>query len=199
MIVLQNLPYSYELLSPILSAETLDFHYNKHHKGYADKLNNLIKGTDLENKNLEEIIITSHKDNNIPVYNNAAQVWNHDFYWKSISPQSNKTLPKNILSLIEDNFGDLANFNTKFIEAGLTLFGSGWIWLVQDPKTLKLSIIQTKNADNPLILGQTPILTIDVWEHAYYIDYRNNRLDYLKKVVGLLLNWEFAMHNISFN
>ena len=199
MIVLQDLPYSQELLSPTLSAETVDFHYNKHHRGYVDKLNGLIKGTDLENKGLQEIIITSHKNNNVAVYNNAAQVWNHDFYWKSISPENSKTLHKDILTLVENSFGDLENFNNKFIEAGLTLFGSGWIWLIQNPETLKLSIIQTKNADNPLILKQIPILTIDVWEHSYYIDYRNSRLDYLKKVIGLLLNWEFAMQNITLN
>ena len=199
MIVLQDLPYSQELLSPTLSAETVDFHYNKHHRGYVDKLNGLIKGTDFENKELQEIIITSHKNNNVAVYNNAAQVWNHDFYWKSISPENSKTLHKDILTLVENSFGDLENFNNKFIEAGLTLFGSGWIWLIQNPETLKLSIIQTKNADNPLILKQIPILTIDVWEHSYYIDYRNSRLDYLKKVIGLLLNWEFAMQNITLN
>ena len=199
MIVLQDLPYSQELLSPTLSAETVDFHYNKHHRGYVDKLNGLIKGTDLENKGLQEIIITSHKNNNVAVYNNAAQTWNHDFYWKSISPENSKTLHKDILTLVENSFGDLENFNNKFIEAGLTLFGSGWIWLIQNPETLKLSIIQTKNADNPLILKQIPILTIDVWEHSYYIDYRNSRLDYLKKVIGLLLNWEFAMQNITLN
>ena len=199
MIILEDLPYTKELLSPILSTETLDFHYNKHHKGYVDKLNSLIKGTDLENKNLQEIVITSYKENNITVYNNAAQIWNHDFYWKSLDPESSKSPSAGFLTLLESSFGNLMNFNNKFVEMGVTLFGSGWVWLVQDPKTLRLSITQTKNADNPLILKQTPILTIDVWEHAYYIDYRNNRVDYLKKVIGSLLNWKFAENNTVFN
>ena len=199
MIILEDLPYTKELLSPILSTETLDFHYNKHHKGYVDKLNSLIKGTDLENKNLQEIVITSYKENNITVYNNAAQIWNHDFYWKSLDPESSKSPSAGFLTLLESSFGNLMNFNNKFVEMGVTLFGSGWVWLVQDPKTLRLSITQTKNADNPLILKQAPILTVDVWEHAYYIDYRNNRVDYLKKVIGSLLNWKFAENNTVFN
>ena len=198
MVKLKNLPYSPELLSPILSTETIDFHYNKHHKGYVDKLNSLINKTDLEDKSLQEIVITSYRNNNIDVYNNAAQVWNHDFYWKSISNGDSKAPSASLLALVRNNFGDLTSFNEQFIKAGLTLFGSGWIWLVQDSKTLKLSITQTKNADNPLILGQIPILTVDVWEHAYYVDYRNNRQDYLEKVVNLLLNWEFAKDNVGF-
>ena len=199
MIILEDLPYTKKLLSPILSTETLDFHYNKHHKGYVDKLNSLIKGTGLENKNLQQIVTTSYKENNITVYNNAAQIWNHDFYWKSLDPEGSKSPSAGFLTLLESSFGNLMNFNNKFVEMGVTLFGSGWIWLVQDPKTLRLSITQTKNADNPLILKQTPILTIDVWEHAYYIDYRNNRVDYLKKVIGSLLNWKFAENNTVFN
>ena len=196
MIELENLPYSKDLLKPTLSVETLDFHYDKHHKGYVDKLNQLIKGTHLEDKSLREIVLTSHKESNVGVYNNSAQVWNHDFYWKSINAEGSRSPNANLLALIDSCFGSLENFNAKFLEAGTTLFGSGWIWLVQDPDTLKLSITQTKNADNPLIFGQIPLITIDVWEHAYYIDYRNNRAEYLKKVIELLLNWEFAKNNV---
>jgi Fe-Mn family superoxide dismutase len=198
MITLKTLPYSRNLLNPTLSSETIDFHYDKHHKGYVDKLNKLIIGTDFENKSLEDIVFTSHKNNNTAIYNNASQIWNHDFYWKSITPNGGMSISEKLLELLKDSFGDLATFNNKFIEAGATLFGSGWVWLVQDAKTLNLSITQTKNADSPLILyGQTPLLTIDVWEHAYYIDYRNNRLEYLRKVVELL-NWEFAKTNANY-
>ena len=144
MIILEDLPYTNELLSPILSTETLDFHYNKHYKGYVDKLNSLIKGTDLENKNLQEIVITSYKENNITVYNNAAQIWNHDFYWKSLDPESSKSPSAGFLTLLESSFGNLMNFNNKFVEMGVTLFGSGWVWLVQDPKTLRLSITKQR-------------------------------------------------------
>jgi Fe-Mn family superoxide dismutase len=195
MIGLESLPYSKDLLKPTLSVETLDFHYDKHHKGYVDKLNQLIKDTDLENKSLREIVLTSHKEKNLGVYNNSAQIWNHDFYWKSLDSRGSREPDANLLPLLKNEFGEMENFNNKFLEAGLGLFGSGWIWLVQDPKTLKLSIMQTRNADSPLIFDQIPLITIDVWEHAYYIDYRNNRAEYLKKVIGLLLNWEFAKNN----
>ena len=195
MIGLESLPYSKDLLKPTLSVETLDFHYDKHHKGYVDKLNQLIKDTDLENKSLREIVLTSHKEKNLGVYNNSAQIWNHDFYWKSLDSRGSREPDANLLPLLKNEFGEMENFNNKFLEAGLGLFGSGWIWLVQDPKTLKRSIMQTRNADSPLIFDQIPLITIDVWEHAYYIDYRNNRAEYLKKVIGLLLNWEFAKNN----
>jgi len=199
MITLQSLPYSRDLLQPTLSDETINFHYNKHHKGYVDKLNKLIHETKYESKNLEEIIKESYVYKDHMVFNNAAQIWNHDFYWKSITEYKEVNMPSDdLLVMINENFTSLDDFYTSFINAGATLFGSGWIWLVQDPETLKLEIIQSKNADNPLIYNKVAILTIDVWEHAYYIDYKNDRLGYLDKIVKFNLNWDFAKSNITF-
>jgi Fe-Mn family superoxide dismutase len=199
MITLQSLPYSRDLLQPTLSDETINFHYDKHHKGYVDKLNKLIHETKYESKNLEEIIKESYVYKDHMVFNNAAQIWNHDFYWKSITEYKEVNVPSDdLLVMINENFTSLDDFYTAFINAGATLFGSGWIWLVQDPETLKLEIIQSKNADNPLIYNKVAILTIDVWEHAYYIDYKNDRLGYLDKIVKFNLNWDFAKSNITF-
>ena len=199
MITLQNLPYSRDLLKPTLSDETINFHYDKHHKGYVDKLNKLIHETKYESKNLEEIIKESYVYKDHMVFNNAAQIWNHDFYWKSITECKEVNVPSDdLLEMINETFTSLDDFYAAFIKAGATLFGSGWIWLVQDPKTLKLEIIQSKDADNPLIYSKTAILTIDVWEHAYYIDYKNDRQGYLDKIVKFNLNWDFAKSNITF-
>jgi len=199
MITLQSLPYSRDLLMPTLSEETINFHYDKHHKGYVDKLNKLIHETKYESKNLEEIIKESYVYKDHLVFNNAAQIWNHDFYWKSITKCKEVNVPSDdLLEMINENFTSLDDFYTAFINAGATLFGSGWIWLIQDPETLKLEIMQSKNADNPLIYNKTTILTIDVWEHAYYIDYKNDRLGYLDKIVKFNLNWDFAKSNITF-
>ena len=199
MITLQSLPYSRDLLKPTLSDETINFHYDKHHKGYVDKLNKLIHETKYETKNLEEIIKESYVYKDHLVFNNAAQIWNHDFYWKSITKYKEINVPSDdLLEMINEDFTSLDDFYTAFINAGATLFGSGWIWLIQDPDTLKLEIMQSKNADNPLIYNKTTILTIDVWEHAYYIDYKNDRLGYLDKIVKFNLNWDFAKSNITF-
>ncbi|MFQ3307498.1 MAG: Fe-Mn family superoxide dismutase [Candidatus Midichloriaceae bacterium] len=198
MIDVKALPYTKDSLKPVISTETVEFHYDKHHKGYANKLNKMLDSSKYADDNLEDMIVKSYKNHDFPVYNNAAQIWNHDFYWDSISSVKNMTIDQDLLSIINANFGTIEQFKSKFIDAGVTLFGSGWIWLVQDKETMKLSIIQTNNADNPLILNKRPILTIDVWEHAYYIDYRNNRLEYLKNSVESLLNWDFAKNNIKF-
>jgi Fe-Mn family superoxide dismutase len=196
MIGLESLPYSKDLLKPTLSVETLDFHYDKHHKGYVDKLNQLIKDTDLENKSLREIVLTSHKEKNLGVYNNSAQIWNHDFYWKSLDSRGSREPDANLLPLLKNEFGEMENFNNKFLEAGLGLFGSGWIWLVQDPKTLKLSIMQTRNADSPLIFDQIPLITIDVWEHAYYLKHKNKRASYIEAWWNVV-NWPFVEENYT--
>lgn len=194
MINAVTLPYEKTLFTPVLSKETLDFHYDKHHLGYVNKLNGLIKDTGYADKSLEEIIKLSHTNNATAVYNNAAQIWNHDFYWRSIGQIKEK--PADIFNHIQKAFGSFDDFYEKFVNAGITLFGSGWIWLVQDKETLKLSIVQTKNADNPLINGHIPLLTIDVWEHAYYIDYKNDRASYLKKILEYL-QWNFAYTNMN--
>ncbi len=196
MIKQQHLPYEGSLLSPIISSETVDFHYNKHHKGYVDKLNGLISGTELEDKNLEYIIKSAYQEQNLPIFNNAAQIWNHDFYWKSITGHQNHPSGK-LAALIEKNFASVEDFINKLVDKGATLFGSGWVWLVQNEEDLSLSILQTSNADLPLVKNKTPLFTIDVWEHAYYIDYRNNRVKYLNEIVKLI-NWEFVSDNARF-
>ena len=193
MIEAQTLPYERDLFARTLSKETLDFHYDKHHLGYVKKLNNLIASTKYENEPLENIIKESYKLQEKAIYNNAAQIWNHDFYWNSLAVKSD--MPNSVSSLIKQDFKSLENFNNKVIEEGMLLFGSGWLWLVQDKNTKKLSLITTSNADNPLTLDLIPILTIDLWEHAYYIDYRNDRKSYLTKIVGYL-NWDFADKNL---
>jgi Fe-Mn family superoxide dismutase len=194
MIKAQPLPYDKNALEPTLSIETFDYHFDKHHLGYANKLSVLIEGTKYFNFSLTDIVLESHKSNDTAIYNNAAQVWNHNFYWKSIGkPQK---CPTKLIELLNRDFGSYDNFIEKFIQAGVTLFGSGWIWLVQDKESKKLSILKTKDADNPLILDKTPILTIDVWEHAYYIDYKNDRLKYLDQIIKNNLNWSFAANNI---
>ena len=193
MIEAQTLPYERDLFTPTLSKETLDFHYDKHHLGYVKKLNNLIASTKYEKESLENIIKESYKLQEKAIYNNAAQIWNHDFYWNSLAVKSD--IPSSVSSLIKQDFQSLENFNNKVIEEGMLLFGSGWLWLVQDKNTRKLTLIATSNADNPLTLDLIPILTIDLWEHAYYIDYRNDRKAYLTKIVKYL-NWNFANKNL---
>lgn len=193
MIEAQTLPYESDLFTPTLSKETLDFHYDKHHLGYVKKLNNLIASTKYEKEPLENIIKESYKLQEKAIYNNAAQIWNHDFYWNSLAVKSD--MPNSVSSLIKQDFKSLENFNNKVIEEGMLLFGSGWLWLVQDKNTRKLTLIATSNADNPLTLNLMPILTIDLWEHAYYVDYRNDRKAYLTKIVTYL-NWDFADKNL---
>ena len=199
MFELKSSPYSRNLLKPTISEETVNFHYDKHHKGYVDKLNQLINKTNYASKTLEEIIKESYVYEDLSIFNNAAQIWNHDFYWRSITEYKEVNSPTDqVLDMINENFESLDNFYIEFINAGITLFGSGWIWLIQDPETLKLEIMQSKGADNPLIFNKTAILTVDVWEHAYYIDYKNDRASYLDKIVKFNLNWDFAKGNINF-
>ncbi len=185
MFELPKLPWNPEDLAPILSAETIAFHHGKHHQAYVNNLNNLIKGTEFENLSLEDIIMKSTGG----IFNNAAQTWNHTFYWESITPKQNVTSPQGKLAtLIERDFGSFEDFKNKFSQAAATLFGSGWAWLVVD-KEGKLSIVQEGNAGNPMIKGLKPLLTCDVWEHAYYIDYQNRRPDYIQQFWNLV-NWE---------
>lgn len=189
-----KIPYEKNDLEPFLSSETLTFHYEKHHKTYFDNLQNLIKGSELENKSLEEIIIISSRDEKLKsVYNNAAQVFNHDFYFKSLKRESNPS--DYFVNLINKNFGSWDNFLEEFKKKSLSQFGSGWVWLVLNND--KLEIISTSNADNPLVLGLKPLMTIDVWEHAYYIDYRNLRGDYVSGLLNNLIDWNFVEQNLS--
>ncbi len=189
-----KIPYEKNDLEPFLSSETLTFHYEKHHKTYFDNLQNLIKGSELENKSLEEIIIISSSDEKLKsVYNNAAQVFNHDFYFRSLKRENNPS--DYFINLINKNFGSWNNFLEEFKKKSLSQFGSGWVWLVLNND--KLEIISTSNADNPLILGLKPLMTIDVWEHAYYIDYRNLRGDYVSGLLNNLIDWSFVEQNLS--
>lgn len=185
MIELHELPFSKDAFEPFLSKETLEYHYGKHHAGYVNKLNELIKGTPYEKMSLPSIV----RDSEGAVFNNAAQVFNHNFYWKSLSVK--KTSPSEKLSAkIENDFGSMEGLKKEFIDAGVTLFGSGWVWLVREPKG-KLSLKKTSNANTPLSSNVVPLFVCDVWEHAYYIDYRNLRAKYLEEFWERI-NWDFA-------
>jgi len=183
---LMELPFAKEALKGFLSPETIEFHYGKHHQTYVNKLNELLPGSGFEESSLEEIVMKSSG----PLFNNAAQVWNHDFYWKCLSPEIQKP-GSQTLSLIEQTWGSFEAFKKEFDSKATTLFGSGWAWLVFDPSAQKLTIVQTSNAENPMKNGFVPILTCDVWEHAYYIDYRNSRPNYLAKWWDHV-NWNFV-------
>ena len=190
-ISLPELPYPKTGLMPHISEETLNFHYGKHHQAYVNKLNTLIENTPFKNATLEEII----KDSTGAIFNNSAQVWNHTFYWHSLSPQGGGEPPTETKSALEKSFGSVENFKQKFTAQALGQFGSGWAWLVRTADG-QLQIPSTANADTPLKQGHTPLLTCDVWEHAYYIDYRNARPEYLK-AFWHLVNWDFLNKNLQ--
>jgi Fe-Mn family superoxide dismutase len=188
---LPALPYAQEALEPHISARTLSFHYGKHHQTYLDNLNKLVAGTDLAGKPLEAIIRdTAGKPDKAGLFNNSAQVWNHTFFWQSMKPKGGGAPKGKLAERIKAAFGSFDAFKTAFSEAAMTQFGSGWAWLVQEGDTLK--IVKTANADTPLAHGQTPLLTCDVWEHAYYLDYQNRRKDFVQAFLDHLANWDFA-------
>lgn len=187
---LMNLPYAQTALEPYLSSETLSYHYGKHHAGYVNKLNALIEGTEFIDKSLQDIV----KNANGAIFNNAAQVFNHDFYWHGLSPVPTN-ISSNLSEQITQDFGSLELFKEKFLTIASGFFGSGWIWLVVT-ENKHLDIETTSNADTPIRHGQTPLLVCDVWEHAYYIDYRNGRPEYLENW-WKLINWEFVSKNFE--
>jgi superoxide dismutase, Fe-Mn family len=192
--ILPPLPYGDNALDPVISANTLGFHYGKHHKTYVDNLNKLVAGMDLADLSLEEVIAaTAGKADKVGVFNNAAQVWNHTFYWSSLSPSGGGEPPAALKQKIEASFGSVDACKKELATAATTQFGSGWAWLVKDGD--KLQVIKTGNADLPLTKGLRPLLTIDVWEHAYYLDYQNRRPDYVNAVLDKLINWGFAADN----
>jgi Fe-Mn family superoxide dismutase len=192
--VLPPLPYADNALDPVISANTLGFHYGKHHKTYVDNLNKLVAGTDLADLSLEEIITsTAGKADKVGNFNNSAQVWNHTFYWNSLSPKGGGEPPASLKQKIETAFGSVEVCKKELATAATTQFGSGWAWLVNDGD--RLQVIKTGNADLPLTKGMKPLLTIDVWEHAYYLDYQNRRADYVNAVLDKLINWGFAADN----
>ena len=188
---LPELPYEMNALEPHISKETLEFHYGKHHQTYVTNLNNLVPGSEFEGQSLEEII----QNANGGIFNNAAQVWNHTFYWHSLSPNGGNEPSGDLLNAINDAFGSFEEFKNQFSTLAATTFGSGWAWLVKD-KNNTLSLVSTSNAATPLTEGLTPLLTCDVWEHAYYIDYRNARPKYIEAFWNLV-NWDFAAENFA--
>ena len=193
---LRPLPYAENALEPVISANTLSFHFGKHHKGYVDNLNKLIAGTEFADMPLEKIITeTSGKPDKVAIFNNAAQSWNHAFFWQSLTPKGGGTPPEKLKKSIEASFGDVDTCLKELSEAAMGRFGSGWAWLVADGE--KLKIINTMNAETPLTTALKPLLTIDVWEHSYYLDYQNRRVDYVKGVLEKLINWEFAAKNLG--
>ncbi|QFY42245.1 superoxide dismutase [Fe] [Candidatus Methylospira mobilis] len=187
--VLPELPYDKSALAPHISAETLEYHYGKHHQTYVTNLNNLIKGTEFENLSLEEIV----KKSSGGIFNNAAQVWNHTFYWNSLSPQGGGGPSGVLADAINQSFGSFDKFKDALTQSAVTTFGSGWAWLVKNADG-SLAVVSTSNAATPLTTDQKPLLTVDVWEHAYYIDYRNARPKYLEAYWNLV-NWAFATKN----
>lgn len=188
---LDLLPFDKKSLAPYISEETIEFHYEKHHRTYVNNLNQLIIGTNFSQTSLIDIVRASSG----AVFNNAAQVWNHDFYWQSLARNSSDNdLSAELSSAINTAFGGLEKFKEAFTKAALNLFGSGWVWLVKDGK--KLAIVSTSNAGTPITVGQVPLFTCDVWEHAYYIDYRNARAKYLE-AFWHIVNWKFASHNFQ--
>ncbi len=195
-ITLPDLPYSLDALDPVISGKTLEFHHGKHHNAYVTNLNGLIAGTDLGDVALEDIIQTTAKDvGRSGVFNNAAQVWNHTFYWNSMKASGGGKPSSKIGEKINLAFGSYEAFVGEFKKAATTQFGSGWAWLVEDGDTL--SIMKTTNADLPLAHGKKALLTIDVWEHAYYLDFQNRRPDYVSAYIDKLVNWDFAEQNLS--
>lgn len=197
MFTLQPLPFLTEGLEPHISALTLEFHYGAHHKTYVDNLNKMVAGTDLENLSLEEIIKkTANSPEQKSIFNNAAQVYNHDFFWASLKPTAVVSQPSaDLLAAINTSFGSLDNLLAEFKTAALGQFGSGWVWLVKSEGELKL--MKTSNADTPMMGSDLPLLALDVWEHAYYLDYQNRRGDFVSAILTNLLNWDFASKNFQ--
>jgi Fe-Mn family superoxide dismutase len=194
---LPKLPYADNALDPVISANTIGFHYGKHHAGYVTALNRMLEGNELGKLSLEELVkSTAANPTRAPMFNAAAQIWNHTFYWNSMAPKGGGTPTGAIADKINAAFGDFAKFKAEFAAAANGQFGSGWAWLCAEGD--KLTIRRTANADTPVyVQGVKPLLTIDVWEHAYYLDYQNRRADYVTAVIDKLLNWEFAAKNLG--
>ena len=193
---LPSLPYANDALAPYMSAETLDFHHGKHHQTYVTNLNNLLKDNELQGDSLEDIVVKSSKDTSMAgIFNNAGQHWNHILFCQCMKPNGGGSIPSELEARLNSDFGSVDQFKEAFIQAGTTQFGSGWAWLAIDNG--KLVVTKSANASNPLVNGMKPILGCDVWEHSYYIDYRNKRPDYLKAFLDSLVNWEFVSSQLD--
>jgi len=193
---LPPLPYRQEALEPYISSRTMSFHYGKHHQAYVDNLNKLTAGTPWAGQPLEKVIReTAGAPDKTGIFNNAAQVWNHTFFWQSMKPGGGGKPTGRLMKLIDKSFGSFDEFQKTFVDSGVTQFGSGWVWLVQEGDQLK--VVKTSNADTPVAHGQTALLTCDVWEHAYYLDYQNRRKDFVQAFLDHLANWEFAASQVK--
>ena len=193
---LPSLPYASDALAPYMSSETLDFHHGKHHQTYVTNLNNLVKDSDMQDASLEDVVIKSSKDASMAgIFNNAGQHWNHILFWQCMKPNGGGAMPSELENRISSDFGSVDQFKEAFVQAGTTQFGSGWAWLAIDNG--KLVVTKSANASNPLVEGMKPILGCDVWEHSYYIDYRNKRPDYLKAFLDNLVDWEFVSSQLD--
>jgi Fe-Mn family superoxide dismutase len=193
---LPSLPYASDALAPYMSSETLDFHHGKHHQTYVTNLNNLVKDSDMQDASLEDVVIKSSKDASMAgIFNNAGQHWNHILFWQCMKPNGGGAMPSELENRMSSDFGSVDQFKEAFVQAGTTQFGSGWAWLAIDNG--KLVVTKSANASNPLVEGMKPILGCDVWEHSYYIDYRNKRPDYLKAFLDNLVNWEFVSSQLD--
>ena len=186
---LPPLPYAMDALEPAMSKETLEYHYGKHHRAYVKELNNLIKGSEFENATLEQVI----RDSSGPLFNNAAQTWNHTFFWNCMAPRGGGKPTGALAEAMNDKWGSYAQFKEAFSKSAISNFGSGWTWLVF--RSEGVDIVNTDDADNPMTQGDEPLLTLDVWEHAYYVDYRNERPKFVEAFFKNLVNWNFALRN----
>ncbi len=195
-ISLPALPYPENALDPVISAKTISFHYGKHHRTYVETTNKLIAGTQFADMPLEQIVsATAGKADRVELFHNAAQAWNHTFYWQCLKPKGGGEPPAAFKQKLEAAFGSVDAFKKEWSKAAVTEFGSGWAWLVLEGD--KLKVVKTSDADTPMVSGMKPLLTIDVWEHAYYLDYQNKRADYVNALIDKLTNWEFAAQNLA--
>jgi len=193
---LPDLPYDYNALEPYMSARTLEFHHDKHHAKYVSTFNEMTKDTELEEKPIEDVIKIAFQDSSKSgIFNNGAQAWNHTFYWNCLTPNGGGTPSGDLAEKLNAAFGGFDKFKEEFKNAAATQFGSGWAWLVSDGGTLKVT--KTSNAENPIAHGQTPLLTLDVWEHAYYLDYQNKRPDFIQAFLDQMVNWDFVAKNLA--
>lgn len=193
---LPDLPYDYNALEPYMSARTLEFHHDKHHAKYVSTFNEMTKDTELEEKPIEDVIKIAFQDpSKSGIFNNGAQAWNHTFYWNCLTPNGGGTPSGDLAEKLNAAFGGFDKFKEEFKNAATTQFGSGWAWLVSDGGTLKVT--KTPNAENPIAHGQTPLLTLDVWEHAYYLDYQNKRPDFIQAFLDQMVNWDFVAKNLA--
>jgi len=194
-LTLAPLPYEQSALEPFISSHTIGFHYGKHHAAYVDKANELLNGNPFERKSIEEIVrVTAGKPDQTALFNNAAQAWNHSFFWHCLRSKGGGKPEGRLGKMIDESFGSFEKFKDEFLSSGKTLFGSGWVWLVEDGG--KLKIVRTANAETPLTTNQKPLFVVDVWEHAYYLDYQNRRVDFIKAILENLANWEFIASNL---